>query len=55
MGARGKLPNRSAAGDQGDGGVPDLSEIWDTPSHALPPPGVLSELSLEAMLAGLAH
>lgn len=35
--------------------APRLAEIWDAPSHALPPPHILAEMSLEAMLAGLAH
>ena len=35
--------------------APRLAEIWDAPSHALPPLNMLAEMSLEAMLAGLAH
>ena len=32
-----------------------VQELWDAPSHALPPLSVLAGPSLEAMLSGLAH
>lgn len=32
-----------------------LQDLWDAPSHVLPPPSVLAGPSLEAMLAALAH
>lgn len=50
--AAGSRAGRLAAVAQEDA---PLSELWDAPSHALPPPRVLCELSLEAMLAGPAH
>jgi hypothetical protein len=40
---------------QQDRAASSLAEMWDAPSHALPPPNVLAEASLEAMLAGLVH
>lgn len=32
-----------------------IQELWDAPSHALPPLSVLAGPSLEAMLSSLAH
>ena len=38
-----------------DDGQISVQELWDAPSHALPPLSVLAGPSLEAMLSGLAH
>ena len=32
-----------------------IQDLWDAPSHALPPLSVLAGPSLEAMLSSLAH
>lgn len=44
--------------DRLPGGAQDqvsVQDLWDAPSHVLPPLSVMAGPSLEAMLAGLAH